>query len=472
MLRHLRAFQRIGHVNGNTRVAGTPGHKASADYVAGKLREAGYQVTLQEFTFPFFGETAPATLAQVAPDAKPYVRETDFLTMTYSGSGSVEAVAQPVDLALTDPAASTSGCEAADFAGFTRGNIALLQRGTCTFEIKVANAQAAGAAAVIVMNQGTPDRTAALSGTLGRPFTIPALGVSFAVGQDLASPATTRVKLTATTIAESRTTHNVIAETRQGRKDNVVFLGAHLDSVQAGPGINDNGTGSAALLELALQVKAQKVKHRNALRFAWWSAEEFGLLGSEYHVSQLSFEQQLDIAMYLNFDMIGSPNYFRGIYDGDDSDKVGNGPGPVGSAPIEKAFERYFASRRLPYEGTDFSGRSDYGPFIAVGIPSGGLFTGAEGIKTAEQARRYGGQAGVAFDPCYHKSCDTLANVNVAAMDTNADAIAHVAATFADDTSPVNGDRLAKAKRAASVKKLAYKARGAIVCHDHEVVAS
>ncbi|MDF3044179.1 MAG: lieA [Ornithinibacter sp.] len=158
------------------------------------------------------------------------------------------------------------------------------------------------------------------------------------------------------------------------------MAGAHLDSVAAGPGINDNGSGAAALIEVAENLS--KVRPQNTLRFAWWGAEEANLVGSTYYVANLSQAEGERIALYLDFDMIGSPNHVFFIYDGDDSDATGAGPGPAGSAQIEETFEEFFASRDLPFKGTDFTGRSDYGPFIAVGIPSGGLFTGAEGIKS------------------------------------------------------------------------------------------
>ena len=179
------------------------------------------------------------------------------------------------------------------------------------------------------------------------------------------------------------------------------MAGAHLDSVQEGAGINDNGTGSAALLETAIQM--QKVKPNNTVRFAWWGAEEEGLLGSEFYVDELSDEESNDIALYLNFDMIGSPNYMFGVYDGDNSGGTA-APGfiPAGSAQIEDVFETFYDSRGIPSQDSEFSGRSDYGPFIAVGIPAGGLFTGAEVPKTAAEAVLYGGVPGAAYDPCYH----------------------------------------------------------------------
>ena len=180
---------------------------------------------------------------------------------------------------------------------------------------------------------------------------------------------------------------------------------------------------------------------RNQVRFAWWGAEESGLVGSTRYVDGLSTEEVAAIALYLNFDMIGSPNFVRFVYDGDDSDGVGAGPAPAGSAQIEKLFERFYDARGLAYEGTDFSGRSDYGPFIAMGIPAGGLFTGAEGIKTPEQAAIYGGTAGDAYDPCYHLACDTFDNVNLEVLDQNADAVAYATLQYAMNTRDVNGVR-------------------------------
>jgi Zn-dependent M28 family amino/carboxypeptidase len=217
------------------------------------------------------------------------------------------------------------------------------------------------------------------------------------------------------------------------------MAGAHLDSVNAGPGINDNGSGSAAILEVAEQMS--KVNPRNKVRFALWGAEESGLVGSIYYVNNLSQADRDKIALYLNFDMVGSPNHVFFIYDGDDSDGVGAGPGPAGSAQIEKTFEQYFDSVSVPFKGTDFSGRSDYGPFIAAGIPSGGLFTGAEGIKTAAEAAIWGGTAGVAYDPCYHQACDTYSNNNDYALDVNSDAVAYSVLQYAMNTEDVNGVR-------------------------------
>ena len=204
----------------------------------------------------------------------------------------------------------------------------------------------------------------------------------------------------------------------------------------AGPGINDNGSGSAAILDVAEAMR--KVKPNNKVRFAWWGAEESGLVGSNYYVDSLSAADQSKIALYLNFDMIGSPNYVRYVYDG--SGDVGPA-GPTGSAAIESFFNSFYAARGLSLEPTAFDGRSDYGPFIQAGVDIAvrRLFTGAEGIKTAAQASTYGGTAGLAYDPCYHEACDTFANNNDAVLSLNADAVAAATLTFAMSTKTVNG---------------------------------
>ncbi|PXX54737.1 PA domain-containing protein [Nocardia tenerifensis] len=442
--RHLQELQNIANANGGTRASGTPGFDKSSDYVAGQLRGAGYQVTVQKFDFPFFREKSTAAMSQVSPDAKTYKPTTpgssevgDFATLTYSGSGNVQATVQAVDLTLppTPEPSSTSGCEAQDFAGFTAGNIALLQRGTCPFADKARNAQNAGAVGVIIFNEGQPGRTDAFAGTLGGPgFNIPVVGASFAVGQDLASPANTVVKLKTDTESTTRTTNNIVAETKRGNADKVVMAGAHLDSVLAGPGINDNGSGTAGLLEVALQFA--KVPPKNKVRFAWWGAEELGLLGSEHYVASLSEADRSKIALYGNYDMIASPNYAYMIYDGS--------AGPAGSVEIEKNLARYFDFLKIPHVPTALDGRSDYGPFMAVGIPSGGLFTGAEGIKTPEEQQMFGGEAGKAYDACYHSACDTINNINDKALTVNTGAIAYSTATFAFSDNPPSRTPVAK----------------------------
>ena len=424
---HQAAFQSIANANNGTRSSGTPGFDASAQYVFDKLAAAGYNPSFQEFTFAFCQEFPPATFAQTAPNSVAYTENVDFDVMTCSGSGDTTAL-------VSRPSGDIRGCTAADFTGFREGDIALIQRGTpagsppCTFGLKTANAAAAGASGVIIYN----NVSGLLLGTLGAPVAdIPAIGISQALGVELLAliPGGLTVHLAADTFSEIRSTRNVIAETPTGDPNRVIVVGAHLDSVPAGPGINDNGSGSATILEVAEVFAAQGRVARNKIRFMWYGAEEFNLLGSGFYVNNLPQAERDKIELMLNFDMIGSPNFVRFVYDGNNS-AGGGAVGPAGSGAIEQVFLDYFASQGLPNAPTPFNGRSDYGPFIAVGIPAGGLFTGAEGIKTPAQAAIYGGTAGQQFDPCYHQACDTFANNSNTALDQMSDAVAHTVLLF------------------------------------------
>lgn len=442
---HLTQFSAIAAANGGNRVAAGPGHVASGAYVESQLPASYFTVTRQNFTFDYFEELTPSTLTRLTPGPVSYTYLTDFFTMDYSGSATISAAATAVDVpaVLPGPGGSTSGCEAADFAGFPAGNIAIIQRGTCAFADKARNAEAAGASAVIIFNEGNaPDRIDLFGGTLGSPIApdLPVLSASYGLGAELVGlirQGPVQLQVGTNTFNEPRSTFNVIAETKQGRADRAVVVGAHLDSVGEGPGINDNGTGSGGILEIARQMAATAVVPRNKVRFIWFGAEEAGLIGSERYVASLSTRQIKDISVMLNFDMIGSPNFGRFVYDGDGS--ASEAAGPNGSDVIENVFTAYFASQGLSSAPTAFDGRSDYGPFIDAGVPAGGLFTGAEDIKTAEEAALFGGTAGVAFDPCYHQACDTLANVNPTGLDQMADAATHAVLTFAMSTSSVNG---------------------------------
>ena len=434
-MEHLEALQAIADDNDGTRVAGLNGYEESVDYVVETLEAAGWNVGIDEFHFTYIG---PSKLEQLTPANATYPTG----AFTNSGPGSVTGNVIPVDIDSRLRDASTSGCEAADFnaAAFAGGNdIALIQRGTCTFGVKAQNAEAAGAEAVIIFNQGN-DATAArndlIVGTLDPIVVgIPVVGASFSQGVELsAAGSTARVFVPA---PEQRPQKNVIAELPGRNDDNVVMAGAHLDSVAAGPGIQDNGSGSASLLELAQQMS--KVKPENTVRLAWWGAEEAGLIGSEQYVAGLSQEEQDRIALYLNFDMVASPNYIFMIYDGDESGFPAPVTVPDGSIAIEKLFESYFTSVGQPYDDAEFSGRSDYQAFIESDIPAGGLFTGAEVVKSAEQEAIWGGVAGESFDQCYHQACDTIDNVNEEALDVNIDAIALAVLAYSYSTESVNG---------------------------------
>ena len=441
--RHLTKFQEIAEANNGVRTSGTPGYDASAEYVRQTLEAAGYETTVQTFDFPFFYDMTE--LEQVAPEPITYTLRDDFAAMTFSAAGEVTAPLQPVDIDLTVQTSSNSGCEAADFADFKPGQIALLLRGICPFLEKARQAEAAGASAVLVFNDGLrPDRRGVVRGTLGEPgIAIPVIGLSFAAGEALYRLSLSdevMIHVNAHVISETRQTQNVIADTPGGNEDFVVVIGAHLDSVPAGPGIQDNGSGSATNLEIALQLAALGIEPLNKVRFAFWGAEEFGLLGSQHYVEQLSLQERRQIALNLNFDMIASPNYARFVHDGDHSTFSASDSGvtaPAGSGAIEQIFQDYFAQQNLTVTEIPFDGRSDYGSFIQVGIPAGGLFTGAEEGKSLEQVAIYGGKADEAYDACYHLSCDTIENINWQALDEMSDAAAHAALIFAMTDKPV-----------------------------------
>jgi Zn-dependent M28 family amino/carboxypeptidase len=354
-----------------------------------------------------------------------------------------------------------------DFAGMPQGAIVLMQVGGCGDFTKYLNAQAAGAGATIFINEGSPGNTdPPVYLFTGAPITSPSLTAQIDTAEELLGGV--RQGLVGKTVrvrSEIRTgmtpTENVIAETRGGDPNKVVVVGAHLDSVGVGPGSNDNGSGSAAILEMAEQLRG--VYPKNKIRFVWFSAEESGLLGSEAYVASLSPEERSKIAAMLNFDMIGSPNFVNFVYDGDLSDSP-----PIDeqtfapearpfSATIEQIFLDYFRKQRIPTEPTAFDGRSDYGPFIAAGagVPAGGLFTGAEVVKTAEEARIFGGTAGEPFDPCYHLGCDDFFNNSNRALDVNSDAAAHALITLAQMKIP---DRAPSTAPAPSVQRRATAA--------------
>jgi Zn-dependent M28 family amino/carboxypeptidase len=423
ILQHMRALQRRANANEGTRAAATPGYEASLAYVERRLSRAGYETTRHEFDFPLWEQNGPALLQR---GDKVYLEGTaeaanDYIVAQFSGAGTLTAeVATTNDIAIPPPGgpgSGTSGCEATDWAGVDlTGKIALIQRGTCAFVDKIEVAESLGAAAVLIFNDGGPDREEPLQ--IGAPpFTsIPVAMTSAAVGTALynavqAGPVTLTFNVSTTT--EEVSQDNLIADTPTGNPERTTVVGAHLDSVEEGPGINDNGSGSSTLIEIAEQIAQLPRNPRNRIRFAWWGAEEAGLVGSTAYVEDLVESGEIDdIEANLNFDMLASPNFVRFVYDGDNSTGEGE-DGPPGSAEIEQVFLDYFDQVGLETEPTPFDGRSDYGPFITpeAYVAAGGLFSGAEGVKTEEEAATYGGAAGSWYDPCYHQACDTFSTV-------------------------------------------------------------
>lgn len=425
---HQTAFQTIADNNGGVRSSIGASHDATIQYIRGQVAAAGYGASVQPFSFGYAGDVALPTFARVSPAPSTYAPGADFHTMTYSGSGDVTAPVHKVDLQLPSSGFSTSGCEATDFAGFPAGTIALVQRGTCPFNVKVANAVAAGAAAVIVMNEGnTADRMDAVSGTLGplsQPVLIPVIGTSYAVGADLASGAPPVVRIKTVVATGTASSSNLIAETPGGDPNNVVIVTASADS-RYGPGINAT-SGAAAMIELARVFAAQERTPRNRVRFLWLGAFPEGLHGATYYLSQLSDDERSRIRAVIDMQPIGSPNFGRFVIDGDQVPAVPpDATADAGSATIEALFKDYFSASGLTF-GSSTVTQNAASFRRTANIPFGGVHSGYANPKSAAEVALYGGVAGASFDPCFSAACDALANTSLTALDQLSDANAHV----------------------------------------------
>jgi Zn-dependent M28 family amino/carboxypeptidase len=460
-------------------------------------------VTRDPFPFASWEQNGPALLQREGQ--APYAEGTDYVIAQFSGSGNVTAPIVTTGTAELPPSegpgTGTDGCEAADWDGETlTGKIALIQRGFCPFVDKINLAKSLGAAAVLIFNDGGTDREEPFQ--IGAPpfIGIPVAMTSNDLGEALytaSQQGTVNLTFNVSTTTEEVTQHNLIADSKWGDEERTIVMGGHLDSVEEGPGINDNGSGTGTILETAEEIAQLNQKPRNRIRFAFWGAEEAGLIGSTAYVADLIESGEIDdIEANLNFDMLASPNFVRFVYDGDNSTGEGD-EGPPGLAEIEQLFLEYFQSQGLPVEPTAFDGRSDYGPFIApeAFVAAGGLFSGAEGVKTEEQAAVHGGAAGSWYDPCYHQACDTFRTVvdeppldadgleegqeaaDAALIHGNgpkglgqlSDAAAHATWTLARSRSPLVGPAEARAARTAKArKKFRVAAKRAAKRHEYK----
>jgi Zn-dependent M28 family amino/carboxypeptidase len=423
---HQQALQNIADMNGGTRYTRTAGFTASAAYVKATLENAGYDARYEMFNMPIWHEKAAPALQLTSPTSKTYrpgsaaddnSPNVDFIAFEHSPTKSVSG--EVVTVGHTDvpsDGGSTSGCLASDFGADVDGAVALIQRGTCGFTQKLGLARQAGAIGVILFNEGdTAGRRNALFRSADPGYPIPAVLSSYAVGEELYNLANggqhPTVNLATNGVDVETLYPNVVAETKGGDPDHVVMLGAHLDSVPAGPGINDDGSGTSFQLELAEQLVEAGATPRNKIRFLWFGGEEDGLVGSRYYAAHMSSADVAKADMMLDTDMIASPNFARLVYDGDGSTFGQEVSGPRGSGKIEAVLRDYWAKQGLESEPIPFDGRSDYVGFVNRGIPAGGVFAGAEAPKTAAQVAKYGGVQGEQLDPCYHEACDTFATV-------------------------------------------------------------
>lgn len=432
MMAHLRRLQEIADANDGNRALGTPGYDASVDFVVEALRDKGFDVQTPEFDVKIPWADEPSlTVAGDKVEARP---------MEYTIGTQGPGVSGPIVVARSE---DTPGCTAEDYDGLpVEGAVVLVDRGSCPFGQKQSVAADRGAVALIVANnEDGPNMT---GGTLGDTTNvrIPVVSVPKAAGEQIRgrSGAPTVLRLNAGVRVEK--TRNVIAQTTTGSTSDVVMVGAHLDSVPEGPGINDNASGVAAVLETALQLGSSPPV-ANAVRFGFWGAEETGLLGSNDYIGSLDLEALRDIALYLNFDMLGSPNPGYFTYDGDQSTRPDARQGvprvPEGSAGIERTLVAYLDRAGKPGEDTSFDGRSDYDGFTMAGIPAGGLFSGGEEKKSAAQAEVWGGEADQPFDPNYHKPEDNIDNIDETALQIHGSGVGYSVGLYAQEQRGRNG---------------------------------
>jgi Zn-dependent M28 family amino/carboxypeptidase len=375
MRRDLRALERISDRNGGSRAAGTAGYAASIRYVSDQLRRAGYRPQVSAFPLVLYVERVERG-RQIAPVSRDLALE----ALQYSPSTPPGGLRARV-------VASGDGCSRDDY-GAVRGLIALVERGDCFFSVKAANAQSAGAAGVLVYNSDA----GLFDGTLGDPKAsgIPVAGIARDTGQELAAATDPVVEMVLETDTRETTSQNVVANA-QAQRPKVLIVGAHLDSVSMGAGINDNATGVATVLEIARAVR--KVAPGLSVRFAFWGAEELGLFGSRAYAGTVAPSQ---VVGYLNFDVLGSPSRRYGVY---------------GDTRFVTRWLGYFSRTGATATAIDINGRSDHAPFAARGIPVAGLFAGDYS--------------------CYHRACDRVASIDLRTLDTLATAAAFGVASFA-----------------------------------------
>jgi hypothetical protein len=284
LVAHAKALERISLSHTLSRSSASPGYLQAMDYIKSLIESPELTIWEQRFEYRFFLETEDPSLVMISPRQETYVWGTDYQTMTYSGISDVTAeivFVTPVFPPGLEPNTSTDGCEAADFQGIDlTSKIAVIQRGTCNFTQKALNAESRGAVAVLIFNEGQKGRTDVVAGGLSADSTvgIPVVGIRYDLGKALhdryAAGTTITLRVAVTGTNAMTPTYNLFAETVAGRSDQVILIGAHLDSVIEGPGINDNGSGAAALLEVSRQVGLHGYTPQNKIRFAWWGAED------------------------------------------------------------------------------------------------------------------------------------------------------------------------------------------------------
>jgi Zn-dependent M28 family amino/carboxypeptidase len=432
MYAHLRKFQEIADANKGTRAEGTPGFDASVDYVVKTLKDKGFDVETPEFERLDRMEGGKPTLTVAGREFK--VDQASLLVATPPGGLN----------AITLRPQKAPGCAAADYGAVSvKGAIAVVDDTGCSVADKQVTAVAKGAVGLLVVS--TPGSGGSPAG-LFTPGYYQRLTTPVGVITSDADAALRRTNAPVRLVLDAKPvivkSRNVVAQTKTGSTQNVIVAGAHLDSVPRSPGLNDNGSGVAAVLEAATAL-GSRPQIANAVRFAFWGAEENGVDGSTKYVRGLNADQLNDIALYLNFDMLGSPNGGYFTYDGDQSatpnPEIPSRDVPAGSAGIERTLAGYLNLAGVRPADLPLAKTTDDNPFLSAGVPIGGITTGSSQRKTEVQARLWGGQAGVAFDPNYHTPGDTLDNIDRHALSVMGPAVAFAVGTYGQSVEGVNG---------------------------------
>jgi len=453
--KHMTRFQTIadnnpgsdGHGNRDT---GTSGYRASVDYVVKQMRRAGYAVTIQTYSYRAFQLVGVPTLSLAGRD---YPVEKDWVMARLSGGADITARVRPVT-------GSGTGCSAEEFANFRRGDIAILRHGDCGYDAQVANAEHAGASAVILYDlpsqpeaRGKEDRAIEGSG-MQRPrlyhqAKIPVVAVaSSALAADLlgrnaageSAVAHLQIRMQTT----SGTDYNVIADSPFGDPNHVVVVDAHLDYI-FGPGMLDNASGSATILEIALQMSGTSTL--NQLRYIWFGGEEIGLLGSAYYTNNLSQEERDLIDFDIDADVTATPNYDYEIADPAFAYNVHQfPPNVVPDSQIGNQFYAdFFSSAGVPSLPAPFGNfGTDSNSFALIGIPNTGILTRQDCCKGSDEVALWGGYPGnyegniPSFDGgCVDRPnlwCDDLSNNDPAVLAIASKATAYVIFQLANYT--------------------------------------
>eukprot|EP01080_Neovahlkampfia_damariscottae_P000223 gene223-4469_t len=403
-------------------------HNESAAYVESVLKSIGCKTVIQKFKAPVYTELSEPSLNITSPFNYPLQHMVDFRQLRYGGNGKFKFQAG-INIVYQ------SGCEASHFTN-AKDKIVLLEikKVDCDPIDRAMLAEKAGAKGILFYN-GFSSKTLSwmrvrytnwVDGT--ELLRIPAFSISHSTFQTIKSANEggngTILSLQSNSIVKIHETFNLMCDVPGTGSTDVIVAGAHLDSVPEGPGMNDDGSGSSALLEIVVQYFKHGIKSHNTLRFAWWGAEEIGLLGSRHYVRELkkNEEEFKKVKAYLNFDMLGSPNYILGIYDGSFAT---NELIRDQSLKITNTFIEHFNYAQNPFKKSPLISGSDFVPFVDAGIPSGGLFTGAGAIKSDEERTKFGGFPLAAYDTCYHKSCDHYENISPIAIEIHAKAAAY-----------------------------------------------